>query len=600
LLNTKNPAKRCARWAASFAAWLLMMAGIAATGSAHAASYRDLAVVNPVISCGDLAKTDVSSAVDGKVTIASASVISTPKGRFCAVKGNIEPTIGFIIDLPLNHWTQRFFEGGCGGLCGMMGIRGIEHASGCLPALNGEFVVASDDMGHESQMGSATQGAFGYDSQKRIDFAYRGNHDTALVAKALISKFYGQAPKYSYFMGCSDGGREALMEAQRFPTDFDGISAGDPAALFVEQNSFYHAWNALSDKRADGTNILTAPKLDLIHAAVIAKCPTLSGVSDGLLVDPAACDFDPVSIACATGASDTSQCLTPDELKAATAQYGGATDGQGHYFSFGAQKGGEALWRQSLPLTGDGTSMSIGMAASSIQYLELPQVDTSYDVNHFQFSEANWAQVTQLAPLYDAANTDLKPFKAHGGKLILYHGLSDTSITPGVAIAYYEGVQKFIGVAETDKFLRFFEIPGMWHCGGGDGYNQFDLLSPLMAWTELGKAPAELVTGRPAPGNRGPGAPGRGGPPRGMQGMTQVNNPLASGPTAVVATRPAFPYPYIPQYSASGDPNDAANYKPVKSSVGEVAFPSSNEALKLIGPDNQKNYHVVNNSLVVG
>lgn len=587
-----QPFQRWSRWATTLGMAWLMVAGFAASGAAKAANFLSLPVVKPVISCDQMAKADVTSAVDGTVTITSTKILNTTKGQFCVVNGNIAPSIGFRIDLPIDHWTQRYFQGGCGGLCGSLSV-GIDHASGCLPALNGEFAVGGDDMGHESSANGSDDAAFAADPQKRIDFAYRGNHDTALVAKALIKIFYGQSPKYSYFIGCSDGGREALEEAQRFPTDFNGIAAGDPDAMFVIQNSFYYAWNALSDRRADGTNILTAAKLQLLHAAVIAHCDTLSGVKDGLLVDPSACNFDPASIACPNSAADTSACLTPDELSAVRAQYSGANDGKGHTFSFGAAKGSEMLWALSLPPAPIGTSTSIEMATRLVQQVILPRTDLNYDVAHFQFTEATFKQMTQTAPLYDALNTDLKPYAAHGGKLILYQGISDTLITPGDSIAYFEGVQKFIGKAATDKFLRFFLIPGMWHCGGGDGYSQFDLLSPLMAWTEMHQAPAELLTSKLAV-QTGAGYPG-GHHFGGARADSLIAQPVWG---RLVASRPAFPYPYIPHYTGKGDPNDAVNYVPMPSPAGEMKFSAGNEALKLIGPDNQKFYHVVNNKLI--
>jgi hypothetical protein len=595
------------RYGCSVAAILALFG---AASNAQAQSYANLPIIKPIVSCAALGKTDLSRAADTPATVQSATLIETEKGPFCKVLGNIEPTIGFEVDLPVEHWTQRYLEGGCGGLCGMRSV-GVTNASGCAPALNGEFVVAGDDMGHEGQMGGPGEAEFAKDPQKRIDFAYRGNHETTLIAKALIKSFYGQGPRYSYFMGCSDGGREALMEAQRYPTDFDGISAGDPAALFQVQNSFYHAWNTLADKRADGTNILMPAKLQLLHDAVIAECDTLSGVTDGLLQDPRACTFDPASLQCSTGASDTSGCLTAEETHVLQELYDGASDGQGHHYTFGAQRGSEAQW--GLPSSPTATSMSAGMASRSMEFVILPNVSPADgEVSKFAFTDANFARISELAPLYNATNTNLKPFATHGGKLILWHGWSDTSITPGISIAYYQGVQKFIGAAATDKFLRLFLLPGVGHCGGGDGYDQIDLLSPLMAWTELNQAPMQLLSGKSAeartgppgggpsgrvPGTNGPGAgPPGGGPPPGAG--PGGRGPLASAPPKLLATRPVYPYPFIPHYTGNGDPKDAANYAEVKSPI-TVPQVFSNEAETLIGPDNQEIYGAKDGKLVV-
>ncbi len=612
----------------------------AATATAENAAtpaIQALPVVKPVLSCEQLAGTELAGAADAAVSITEASLIDTAQGPFCKVVGNIEPTIGFEVDLPVERWTQRFLLGGCGGLCGMTRV-GISNASRCAPALNGEFAVAGTDMGHTGSMGGDDEAAFGADPQKRIDFAYRANHQTTQVAKALIKAFYGQAPRYSYFVGCSDGGREALMEAQRFPDDFDGISAGAPAALFQVQNSFYHAWNVLANKRADGSNIMLLDRLPILHAAALAHCPTLSGVQDGLLQDPRACDFDPASVQCAQGASDTSKCLTAEEVEVARKLYAGPADAQGRRFAIGGvEPGSEAQWM--LPASADATSMSAGMASRSLQYVILPSVDTQAgDLSRFAFDRATFERVTELAPLYNAANTDLGPFQQRGGKLILWHGWSDTSITPSVSIAYYQGVQKQLGTEVTDGFMRLFLLPGVGHCGGGDGYTDVDVLTPLMLWTEQQHAPDRLLTAKVEQASGGPGGPGgppAGGPGRGhgpdgappaggpggpdgpgsakgedaaagpaagsnggrLHAPVMASSPFAQPAAKAVATRPVFAYPNIARYTGQGDPNDAANYVPETS---PVTLPQvfDSEAAGLIGPDNQKSYRVVDGKLV--
>ncbi len=562
----------------------------------RAEGFAHLPIIRPVQTCVGLVHLDLSRTASTPATIETAALINTAKGQFCRVTGNIAPSIGFEVDLPAEHWTQRFLQTGCGGLCGMRAVS-IRQASGCTPALNGEFVVASDDMGHTGQMGSPGEAEFARDPQKRIDFAYRGNHETALVAKAVIQSYYGRPARYAYFMGCSDGGREALMEAQRYPNDFDGISAGDPAALFVVQNSFYHAWNTLADKRTDGTNILLPGKLHLLHQAVIASCDTLSGIHDGLLQDPRTCAFNPTSIRCPSDAADTSTCLTAEEASVAQRLYDGATDTQGDHYTFGAQRGSEQRWE--LPDTPTGSSMSAGMASRSMQFVILPSVSAADgDISQFIFSAANFARIAQLAPLYDATNTNLKPFATHGGKLILWHGWSDVSITPGISIAYYQGVQQFMGATQTDQFMRLFLLPGVGHCGGGDGYDQIDLLSPLMAWTELKQAPARLLAGKSVTPQ---GDPPRGGPPHGPPppgAGPDHGGPLAAPAPMLIASRPVYPYPYIPRYTGTGDPHDATNYQQV---LSPAPLPQvfNTEAMQLIGPDNQKNYGVKDGKLIV-
>ncbi|WP_371818987.1 tannase/feruloyl esterase family alpha/beta hydrolase [Gluconobacter sp. P1C6_b] len=558
-------------------------------------------MVRPILSCEALDNVDLTHALGAEVHGQKAALLQTPKGKFCKVTGQIAPTISFEVDLPMEHWTQRFLLGGCGGLCGMTQV-GVSNAGACVPALNGEFVMAGDDMGHTGSMMGLAQGEFGKDPQKRIDFAYRANHVTALAAKALTAAFYGQAPKYSYFVGCSDGGREALMEAQRYPEDFDGISAGAPAALFTVQNSFYHAWNVRGNQRADGTNILLQNRVGVLHDAVIRHCDTLSGVKDGILEEPRACHFDPVWVQCAAGQSDTSHCLTAEETQAALRLYKGATDAAGRpYIIGGPLPGSELQW--ALPATARGESMSQGIAASAIAYVIPLQVDEkAADLTRFHFDDASFATMTKLAPLYNADNTNLRTFHKHGGRLILWHGLADQSISPLNTIAYYQGVQREMGVEQTDSFLKFYLLPGVGHCGNGEGFPQVDFLSPLMAWTESGIAPNAIRTEKTAHGDgpMGPPPEGHGKPPAGGQihMAPMPSQPYARPDAAAIASRPVYPYPYIAQYVGVGDVNDAGNYRPVKLPVSlPVTFAS--DASSLIGPDNQKQYGVRDGKLVV-
>jgi hypothetical protein len=236
------------------------------------------------MDCAALANVDVSAAVGAATKITSAKIAGSGDKTYCAVQGVIAPKIRFELRLPIQGWTQRYLQVGCGGLCGVLNVR-TEHADGCVPVQSGAIALASTDMGHEG--GNMGDGTFGADPQRRIDFAYRGVHLTAVASKALIAKFYGQAPRYNYFSGCSDGGREALMEAQRFPGDFDGIAAGAPAMVFTVQNSFYHAWQAASNTGADGKAVLIASRLPILHAAALASCDEVDGIKDGQIDDPA-------------------------------------------------------------------------------------------------------------------------------------------------------------------------------------------------------------------------------------------------------------------------------------------------------------------------
>lgn len=576
------------------AAGLFLMAGFA--GSARAADYQNLPVVKPAVSCDQLAKAELKQAVGAPVTIKSATEIDTDKGKYCKVTGTIAPAVGFEVDLPVEHWTQRYVEGGCGGMCGSVRAN-IGNAGSCMPALNGEFVVAGDDMGHSGGMGGpgggGAMGSFGADPDARIDFAYRANHETTLAAKALIKIFYGQPQKYSYFVGCSDGGREALAEAERYPNDFDGIAAGAPVLLINLHNSFFHGWEGVVNKRADGSPILLRSRMSLVHDAIVAHCPTLSGVQDGLLENPFVCKFDPAWVQCTAGATDTSKCLSAEETAVLKKYYDGPSDAQGRYYTIsGYALGSEMQWNLPNSATaGQQRGPGGGMASGNIKYLLMPTVLSDDELAKFSYNEEWFNKVSEVgAPLYNAGNTNLRPFEAHGGKLIVWHGLVDDSVPPAMSIAFYQGVQKQLGEKVTDSFMRLFLIPGVGHCGGGPGFPQIDVLSPLMSWTETKKAPQMIIAGKTANqemGRGGPGGPGGG----------QATRPYAQPARPTVATRPVYPYPYVAKYKGTGDPNDAANYAPAK--VPEaLPLVFNTEATKLIGPDNQRFYHVENGVLV--
>jgi len=528
---------------------------LAAGAAAQPASLR---VVTPVVDCSALANADISRAVGAPVHITSASMVRDARpAPYCKVLGYVEPAVRFEVRLPSGSWTQRFVETGCGGLCGMLNVR-LDHADSCAPARNGELALASTDMGHSS---GGPEGAFGAkDYQLRIDFAYRGVHVTTLAAKALIARYYGQAQKYSYFSGCSDGGREALMEAQRYPEDFNGIAAGAPAMNFITQNTFYHGWNARVNTGADGKPILTADKLPVLHQAALATCDAADGLKDGLIGNPADCHVDPAAAACKPG-EDTSACLTADQVRVARELYAGAHDAVGHKFVIGGpMPGSELAWAGVfIPFPGQDRVMSSGISTGTLRYLAYARnPPENFTLADFKFERASFEATTTLHALYDATDPDLAPFAAAGGKLILWHGWADPHISPLNTVAYYTAMERIMGSTAVSKFARLYLFPGGYHCGGGEGPFDFDLLTPLMAWVERDDAPGALVAAH---------SPGRGGPPGGTMGA-------AGKPDR---TRPVFPYPVSARYTGTGSIYNAANFV-----AGEAqAVPA--EALRWLG-----------------
>lgn len=524
--------------------------------AAPANSPATLPIVAPVVSCESLTTADLSSAVGAPTHITAAVKVSDAKpAAYCRVSGYVEPAIKFEVRLPLATWTQRYVQSGCGGLCGSLTM-GVGAADGCGITARGEIALASTDMGHTGGM----EGDFGDTPQLRVDFAYRSLHVTALAAKALIARFYGQAPKYSYFSGCSDGGREALIEAQRFPQDFDGITAGAAAMNFTTQNTFNHGWNTVANTGADGKPILTTAKLPILHQAALATCDAADGLKDGLISDPIHCHFDPAVTQCKPGQA-TNSCLTAAEVAVARALYAGANDGHGHKLVInGLLPGSELAWAGVVvPAPSQPHAMGYDAASGVLKHLVYtPNPPADYELRKdLKFTAASFATTTKLHGLYDATDPNLQPFAARGGKLILWHGLADPHISPLNSIAYYEAVERTLGKKQTQKAVRLYLFPGGYHCGGGEGPMSIDLLSAVMAWVERGQAPFAILAKHTTGGPRGPmaGGPHKAGKP---DGAPHDLPPMNAG--KVDRTRPVYPYPLTAKYKGTGSIDDAANF----------------------------------------
>ena len=568
---------------------LVLAAGLAA--NAHAQGYQNLTVVKPLMSCDQLVQADFSKFTDAKITIKTAKQRDTDKGPYCRVTGTVEPGIGFAGDLPIERWTQRFLQGA-------QGREGIQRAGGCMPALNGEIAVVTEAGGGGGANANSDPEAakWGDTPQRRINSAYLGQHMTAVAFKDVIKAFYGQAPKFSYLVGCSGGGGTSLGEAQRFPEDFDGFSIGAPPLyLTVHDVGFWHGWEAHVNLRADGSAILAKEKLPILHEAAIAHCKAVSGLMDDELQQPTLCTFDKSWVQCAVGAADTSKCLTPEEANVAEQLYVGPNDGKNFFEVSGYPLGSELQWRLSTNGTPADREGASPRGLHSYLMPPLSGQSTKDIMSQFQFNQEWYDKTIEMRPLFNAGNSDLRPLARTGHKIILWNGAEDSTVQPAGTIHYYQSVQKELGEKLTDTFLRFFLLPGVGHCGGGDGANQVDILTPLMAWVETNKAPSVIVAGRPVPQTRPAGGGGPGGPP--TPGAVPNYPPYADPDLATVYTRPEFPFPHVAKYKGTGDPNDAANYIEVK---GPWTKPQvfTNEAAKLVGPDNQKFYHVEGGQLV--
>jgi feruloyl esterase len=571
--------------------------------SAYAVDYpsANLPVIKPVMTCEQLAQADLSKFLDAKVTIKTATILDTPKGPYCRITATVEPGITFHADLPVEHWTQRFVLGAQGRYTDITG-----HASGCMPALNGEIVVATSGGGGGNGGGRGGPGGpggnaaanaapdpWGTSPQGRINWAYGTNHMITLAMKDLIKVFYGQPQKFAYMVGCSEGGRQTIEEGERFPEDFDGLSVGAPVLYDTSHNvGFWHGWEYHVDQRPDGSIILSQPKLDVLHKAILTHCAAVSGIIDGMLQQPVACRFDKSWVQCAAGASDTSSCLTAEEAHVAEQLYLGPNDGKGNFFEIGGwPAGSEWSWRLSTP---GKPSSNEALNPNGIHRTFMPPLSGETTANimaKFAFTQEWWDKTVEMAPLMNAANTNLRPFAQHGDKMILWEGAEDTTVQPAIPISYYEGVQKELGAKMTDSFMRFFLLPGVGHCGGSEGPNQVDTLGPLMAWVEMRQEPKMLIARRAS----GPNASG------GQFGST---NPIPNAPYAEPAqptayTRPIYPYPAVAKYKGSGDVNDAANYEQAKGPFKTPQVFDNQTEKKLLGPNNLKWYKAENDKLAV-
>lgn len=473
------------------------------------------------------------------VVIASAQVVpagpaapmapGAPPGpmlpAYCKVLGAAHPTgdsdIRFEVAIPEGPaWNGRYLQVGNGGFAGAIpeAYMGFGLAAG--------YAVAGTDDGHESSKGTDASWALGH-PEKVVDFGYRALKETTDAAKAIIAA-YGGAPKYSYFAGCSDGGREALMEAQRYPDDFDGIVSGDPA----------NAWTRLIVGADAIALALQAPggyvgpnKLAAIEAAALHAC----GDQDGVIEDPLACHFDPAILTCA--GPETDQCLTTGEVATVRSIYAGEVDpASGARIGWGLDPGGEAEkhgWADWITgaKVGDITgAAAYGFGSNFYRYVQFQ------DPNH-PFPDASLIAAfpvtdAKFAGVLNAYDPDLTAFRKHGGKLIQYHGWSDPAIPARESLDYYQLVQKTMG--DTRDFYRLFMAPGMLHCGGGAGPNVLPTLKAIAAWVEQGQAPDSLIA------------------------VKFKNNDPAQG---VERTRPVCAYPSQARWDGQGERDQAESWR---------------------------------------
>jgi feruloyl esterase len=454
-------------------------------------------------ACADMARLPKVTAVIQPTTHCRISITLRPSG---------DSEIKAEVWLPARSgWNGKFLMEGGGGLVGSINTEGMTHA------VREGYASASTDTGHT---GSSGRFALGH-PDKITDFAYRAVHQTAIEAKALIAVYYGRTPRLSYWEGCSTGGRQALMSAQRYPEDFDGIIAGAPA-----YNQIYiSAWRMrlLIIALKSPQHALSAEKLKLLNDAVLAKCDSKDGIQDDLIEDPRDCNFDPSVLKC--NGNEMASCLTPQQLETVNSAYSDLRSSTGELLYPRLPVGGELSWRLPAAATEPG-AIDIDI------FRYLANQDPAWNWHSFDLEKDIHRALLHGKEIH-ALNPSLAKFKARGGKLLMYHGWSDGgpggSISALNTVSYYESVLKFMGPNQNDWF-RLFMVPGMDHCGGGTGPNQFNKLAALERWREQNQPPKSIIASR-------------------------VNE---SG--VIDMTRPICPYPQQAVYKGSGSTNDAANF----------------------------------------
>ena len=457
----------------------LSLAGLAAPAAAHAET-----------ACTDLMKTALPHA---QVTRAVSEALGDK--QVCKVSVTSRPTaesnIGIELWIPEGAaWNGKFIQVGNGGFAGTVPVM-------AFPRLVREgYAVSGTDDGHQDKVGTNASWAQGH-PEKVIDFGYRALKETTEASKALIAAEKGGRIARSYFFGCSDGGREALMEAQRWPTDFDGIVAGAPAN-YMSQLFGLSAYQQQMMARPGG--YLGPAQRELLQKSALAQCG-----GGSFIRDPMSCHFDPGRLACKAGQTDG--CLTAPQVASAKAMYEGRKDKAGKLIFPGYSPGAEALngsWNAWI--TGpeqDRNQRAAGPSFSSNAFKYFGFQDPNFDYLKMDMGAQYEGARKKMAAVLDSDNPNLSAFKKHGGKLIQYHGWNDPAIPPRSSIVYYEDVRKTMG--DPSDFYRLYLVPGMLHCGGGVGPSNVDWVAALDGWVTAGKAPGELTaTGGPGQAPGGP------------------------------------------------------------------------------------------------
>ena len=484
----------------------------------------------PGMACSALANTDLPDLV----AITSESIAAngdTP--AHCRVSGMLDPEISFVVELPAN-WNGRFYMVGNGGHAGQRPDSPAQIAAR-RGALQHGFAAASTNTGHNAD---AEPGATFVMSnpQKAIDYAYRAVHLTAVTSKAIAARYYARPVDYAYWNSCSNGGRQGMLEAQRYPDDFDGIVANAP---WVHQTGF--SMGAIWNHQAVSGVGLTAGKLALLAEHVMAKCDAIDGLADGLIDDPRLCRMNVAQdVPACTAGLDTDACLTPAQAEAIQKVYDGPRTSDGRRIFPGFEPGSEQVvtgnsgtatstWFGSIvPAQPGANSADFGLGIGTLQYLAFDPPRPDYDYRDFDF-DTDTELFDRWSRLADAQDTDLRAFRENGGKVIMTYGWADQILQPMMGVDYFERAVTANGPDATD-FIRLFMLPGMTHCAGGLGPDQYDAVTAVIDWVEAGAAPDRIEARKIVNGE-------------------------------VTRSRPLCPYPEVARYDGSGSIDAATNFQ---------------------------------------
>jgi hypothetical protein len=530
--------------AAAAVAALFACGAFAQTGQPAANSCEALAKVGipqaKITSAQSVAAGALTMPTSGNpAQAAAAAAFFKSLPAFCRIAVDSTPTsdsdIKIEVWLPASGWNGKFQGQGNGGFAGSIDYRSMGVA------ITQGYATASTDTGHTATPGGPGAAWALNHPEKIIDFGYRAIHLMTQIAKTLTGSFYGSRPQHSYFSSCSNGGRQALMEAQRYPDDYDGIIAGAPANFWTHLLAG-SIWNTQA-LTLDPASYIPASKLAALSKAVNDACDALDGVTDGILNDPRQCHFDPNVLLCKNG--DVDSCLTSPQITALKKIYAGAHDSHGNLIYPGFLPGGElggngwSSWVTGATSARDSLGFGFGVGFFS----DFVYSNLDWDITHANLDDALAQADQKMGGIMNATDANLAPFKARGGKLIIYHGWNDPAISALNTINYYNSVITKMGQQNADSFVRVFMVPGMQHCGGGPGADNFgagvsatptdaqhSLDLSLEQWVEKGTAPGTIIATKLGP-NR-----------------------------AVSMTRPLCAYPQTSKYNGTGDPNLASSF----------------------------------------